>query len=91
MRRRSEGTGLFATQRLSKGLKVLSEAPLLVYEARDDLVADVEYQFPPLPEQVSGCLPACTRVTATRSPGCTSVPSERPRSPCPVAFAGLLG
>ncbi|KAK7923466.1 SET domain-containing protein [Apiospora marii] len=41
--------GLFAVQRLSKGLKVLSEAPLLVYETRDNLVADVEYQFPQLP------------------------------------------
>ncbi|KAK8140166.1 hypothetical protein PG984_000232 [Apiospora sp. TS-2023a] len=45
-----KGLGLFASHRLSKGLKVLSEAPLLVYEARDDLVADIEYQFPQLPE-----------------------------------------
>ncbi|KAK8083828.1 SET domain-containing protein [Apiospora saccharicola] len=45
-----KGLGLFASQRLSKGLKVLSEAPLLVYEARDDLVADIQHQFPQLPE-----------------------------------------
>ncbi|KAK8035806.1 hypothetical protein PG991_001879 [Apiospora marii] len=45
-----KGLGLFATQRLSKGLKVLSEAPLLVYEDRDDLVTDIENQFSQLPE-----------------------------------------
>ncbi|KAK7941334.1 uncharacterized protein PG986_013721 [Apiospora aurea] len=42
--------GLFATHRLTKGLKVVSEEPLLVYESRDELVAAITQQLPQLPE-----------------------------------------
>ncbi|KAK6863803.1 hypothetical protein PG995_000331 [Apiospora arundinis] len=39
------GLGLFASQRLSKGLKILSEEPLLIAESRDDMVDDVNQDF----------------------------------------------
>ncbi|KAK7941335.1 uncharacterized protein PG986_013722 [Apiospora aurea] len=43
------GLGLFATLRLSKGLKILSEQPLLVDETRQDMINDVAYEFHALP------------------------------------------
>ncbi|KAK8055625.1 SET domain-containing protein 5 [Apiospora rasikravindrae] len=45
-----KGLGLFAAHRLTKGLKIMSEEPLLVDETRDDLAAHISYQFPSLSE-----------------------------------------
>ncbi|KAK8021622.1 hypothetical protein PG990_006760 [Apiospora arundinis] len=39
------GLGLFASQRLSKGLKILSEEPMLVAEARQALIDDINHAF----------------------------------------------
>ncbi|KAK6863804.1 hypothetical protein PG995_000332 [Apiospora arundinis] len=44
-----KGLGLFAVHRLSKGLKIMSEAPLLADETRDDLVRTIVEQHPSLP------------------------------------------
>lgn len=42
--------GLFAAHRLTKGLKIMAEPPLVVSEQRTDLAADLPQQFPSLPE-----------------------------------------
>ncbi|KAK7989896.1 DDE superfamily endonuclease domain-containing protein [Apiospora arundinis] len=44
-----KGLGLFAVHRLTKGLKIIAEAPLLVDETRDDLARNVVQQFSSLP------------------------------------------
>ncbi|KAK8050730.1 SET domain-containing protein [Apiospora phragmitis] len=47
------GLGLFASRKLSKGLKVMSEVPFLVGETQQDMVNDIDEEFPllPLPAQ----------------------------------------
>lgn len=43
-----KGLGLFASQHLSKGLRVLAEEPLLTYENRDEAVQMISTDFPSL-------------------------------------------
>ncbi|KAI1777355.1 hypothetical protein F4818DRAFT_345847 [Hypoxylon cercidicola] len=49
----SKGLGVFATRRLSKGLRLLEESPLLSYECSEDAIEDIEHDFGslPLPDQ----------------------------------------
>ncbi|KAK7968949.1 hypothetical protein PG988_008022 [Apiospora saccharicola] len=87
-----KGLGLFASQRLSKGLKVLSEAPLLVYEARDDLVADIQHQFPSSRKPASAYSPECTPATGTWARAyrpATSGTRGRHRMRPPPGFAAI--
>ncbi|KAK7968950.1 SET domain-containing protein [Apiospora saccharicola] len=46
------GLGLFASRRISQGLKILSEEPFLVDESRQDMVGGIAQEFPALPLHV---------------------------------------
>ncbi|RYP90820.1 hypothetical protein DL770_003081 [Monosporascus sp. CRB-9-2] len=45
-----KGLGLFASQRITKGLRIFSEAPILVYESKEDAIAQIALDFHHLPE-----------------------------------------
>ncbi|KAK8140168.1 SET domain-containing protein [Apiospora sp. TS-2023a] len=48
-RSRERCLGLFASQRITVGLKILSEEPFLVDETRDDMIAGIGQDFATLP------------------------------------------
>ncbi|KAK8095702.1 TPR domain-containing protein [Apiospora kogelbergensis] len=43
------GLGVFATHRISKGLKILSESPILLDETREGLIDTIDQDFASLP------------------------------------------
>lgn len=49
-----KGLGLFASQRLTKGLRIFSEEPFLVYESRDEAVRRISTDFQNLSEDDKG-------------------------------------
>ncbi|KAK8035807.1 hypothetical protein PG991_001880 [Apiospora marii] len=48
-RSRERGLGLFASQRITAGLKILSEETFLVDETRDDMIAGIGHEFATMP------------------------------------------
>ena len=51
-----QGIGLFASHRISKGLKILSEEPLLLSETRDDMIDGIGQEFATLPPGVKAII-----------------------------------
>ncbi|KAI0021913.1 hypothetical protein F4780DRAFT_778188 [Xylariomycetidae sp. FL0641] len=50
----SKGLGLFASCHLSKGLKIMSETPVLKNASCDEAIAAIEHEFAHLPGEIKG-------------------------------------